>query len=190
MTEVFGFVTGGICVWLTVKENVWNWPVGIANDVFFVVLFLQSRLYADMTLQVVYIVLGVLGWYWWLHGGDKSSELPMANSDVTTLAALAGLVVVATIGMTLFLQHTHDAAPFWDALTTTLSLAAQYLLTRKLVENWYFWIAADLIYIPLYAWKHLYLTALLYGVFLCMCLAGLAHWRKTLAGYGNPALAT
>ncbi|MBV9864560.1 MAG: nicotinamide mononucleotide transporter [Abitibacteriaceae bacterium] len=189
LTEVFGFVTGGICVWLTVKENVWNWPLGIANDIFFVFLFLSSRLYADMTLQVVYIILGLLGWYWWLYGGEQHKELRVGTADTVTLAIVAVLVVISTVGMTVFLTHVKDSAPFWDALTTTLSLAAQYLLTRKLIENWYLWIMADLIYVPLYASKHLFLTAILYALFLCMCLAGLSQWRRTWLAQRDVALA-
>src|ERR1039458_6344159 len=65
ITEVLGFVSGALCVWLTVKEDVWNFPISVANNIFFIVLFLQARLFADMGLQVVYIVLEVLGWYWW-----------------------------------------------------------------------------------------------------------------------------
>lgn len=182
LTEVFGFVTGGICVWLTVKQQIWSWPVGLANNAFFVILFLEARLFADMALQFVYIALGVLGWYWWLRGGERRSRLRVAHAGPATLLVLATLVAVGTAALTLFLRSIGDAAPFLDALTTTLSLAAQYLLTRKFIENWYAWITADLIYIGLYAAKGLPLTAVLYALFLLMCLAGLREWRRSLAG--------
>lgn len=180
LTEVFGFITGAACVWLTVKQNIWLWPISIANNIFFIILFLQSQLYADMSLQIVYIVLEILGWYWWLHGGQNKSKLLVSRVTPLTLAALALILVGATYGMTLFLESVNDSAPFLDALTTVMSLIAQYMLTRKLIENWYVWIAADVIYIGLYAAKNLYLTSALYAIFLCMCIAGWREWRRSM----------
>ncbi len=187
VTEVLGFISGAACVWLTVKENVWNWPIGIANSVFFIVLFLNARLFADMVLQVVYVVLGFLGWYWWLRGGERRTELPIARASMRMLAALAVLVGVSTWGLTLYLRSIHDAAPFLDALTTSLSLAAQFLLTRKHIENWLVWITADAIYIGLYAYKGLYLTSILYIIFLTMCVVGLRAWLATYRAGRVPA---
>lgn len=177
-SETWGFITGGWCVWLTVKENIWNWPIGIANSIFFAVLFFDARLYADMGLQVVYILLGILGWYWWLYGGKDKTELAISRTPLFVVGLTAVTTALATWALTLYLRSVHDAAPFLDALTTTLSLAAQYLLTKKYLENWLVWISADVIYIGLYYAKGLRLTSLLYFVFLCMCLAGLRSWRR------------
>jgi nicotinamide mononucleotide transporter len=180
-TEVLGFVTGAACVWLTVKQNVWTWPVGIANNVFFIALFWQARLYADMGLQVVYIVLAVLGWYWWLRGGAQRGSLRVSHAGPRSLLALGVVTVAGTAVMTRYLESVNDAAPFLDALTTVGSLAAQYLLTRKQIENWYVWISVDVLYVYLYASRELYLTSGLYAIFLCMCIAGLVEWRRSLA---------
>jgi nicotinamide mononucleotide transporter len=191
VTEVLGFITGAACVWLTVKENVWNWPIGIANSVFFIVLFLNARLFADMALQVVYVVLGFLGWYWWkrggVGGGEHKQELPISRASARTLAVVALLVAGSTWGLTFYLRSVHDAAPFLDALTTALSLAAQFLLTRKHIENWLVWITADVIYIGLYAYKGLYLTSILYIIFLTMCVIGLRAWLATYRAGRVPA---
>jgi len=180
MTETLGFVTGAVGVWLTVKENIWNWPIGIANSAFFVALFFGAHLFADMALQVIYIILGFLGWYWWLRGGTNQLTLHVSRADRMTLLILATIGVIATGGLTVFLRSVGDAAPFLDALTTILSLTAQYLLTRKLIENWYIWITADIIYIGLYGSRGLYLTAALYALFLGLCLLGLRSWRGSL----------
>lgn len=180
VAELAGFITGAACVWLTVKAHIANFPVGLANDAFFLVLFLAAGLYADSGLQVVYLVLGVIGWWQWLHGGENRGRLDAGRAAVSELAVLAVLVVLVTWGLTVLLRSVNDVAPFWDALTTALSLAAQWLLNTKKLQNWYFWIAADLIYIPLYGVKHLWLTAVVYLVFLAMCFRGYAEWRRAV----------
>lgn len=179
MTEVLGFVTGGVCVWLVVRENVWNWPVGLANNVLFFLLFLRGRLFADMGLQAVYFALGVYGWWHWLHGGERRTALRIGRATRSEWIVLALAVPLATWGLREVLIAVQGASPFWDSLTTVLSLAAQYLLTRKRIENWWFWIAADLIYVPLYVSRGLPLTAVLFAIFLLMCVTGLRAWRRS-----------
>lgn len=180
-TETLGFVTGAWCVWLTVKENIWNWPIGIANSFFFLILFWQSSLFADATLQIIYIILGVLGWYWWLYGGDKKTELRVSHALRREWIWLAVLLTLGTWVEFTILVRAHDAAPFLDALTTAMSLVAQYLLTKKRIENWYIWMSVDVIYVYLYIIKDLYLTAFLYAIFFCMCVRGLVEWKRTQA---------
>jgi len=181
LIETLGFVSGAWCVWLTVLANIWNWPVGIANSAFYFVVFLNVRLFADMSLQAVYIVLGFLGWYWWLHGGELRGKLTVRRVGWFEAAAVGVAVLAATFGMAVYLRSIHDSTPTLDAFTTCLSLGAQYLLTRKLLENWHLWITVDVVYIGLYAWRGLYLTSLLYLIYGTMCVIGLRGWRRTLA---------
>jgi len=179
-TETLGFVTGAWCVWLTVKEHVWNWPIGIANSVFFLILFWQSSLFADAALQIVYMILGFLGWYWWLKGGEQKTELHISRA---TTKEWMGLFILLELGTWLewtILVRASDAAPFLDALTTAMSLVSQYLLTKKRFENWYIWMSVDVIYVYLYSAKHLYLTAILYALFFAMCVRGFVEWKRTL----------
>ncbi|HEX8071371.1 MAG TPA: nicotinamide riboside transporter PnuC [Pyrinomonadaceae bacterium] len=180
LTETLGFVTGAACVYLVIRQNIWNFPVGIANNVFFLVLFTRSRLYGDAGLQLVYVALGAQGWYAWLYGGARRTPLKVARASAWTLAALAAFVLLGTAALTAALRLARGSAPVLDAFTTVLSLAAQYMLNRKLVENWYVWLAADVLYVYLYVARDLRLTALLYFVFLCMCVAGLLSWRRAL----------
>jgi nicotinamide mononucleotide transporter len=185
IVETLGFVSGAWCVWLTVLANIWNWPVGVANSALYLVVFLRVRLFADSSLQVVYIVLGFLGWYWWLHGGKLHARLSVRRTGLLEAAVVGVAVAAATVGMTAYLRSIHDSAPLLDAFTTCLSLGAQYLLTRKLFENWYLWITVDAVYIGLYAWRGLYLTSALYVIYGTMCVIGLREWRRTLrAGVG------
>jgi nicotinamide mononucleotide transporter len=181
-TEIAGFVTGAACVWLLVLRNIWNFPIGIANNALFIWLFAEAGLYADAGLQIVYIALAVMGWYWWLRGGAAHTGVTIA--EPTRLQLAACLVAVGAITATIqFGLHrwTNSTVAGWDALTTGLSLVAQFMLSRKWIANWWFWIAADIIYIPLYASKDLWLTAVLYAIFLAMCIAGLVQWRAARA---------
>ncbi|MGW4441751.1 nicotinamide riboside transporter PnuC [Streptomyces sp. NPDC004682] len=180
-SELLGFATGAVCVWLCVRASMWNFPVGIANNLFFLALFWSARLYADASLQVVYLVLAAHGWLLWLRGGERRTRRRLGHASRTTLLVLLALLVPVTWGLTVLLTRAHDVAPFWDALTTALSLAAQWLLNAKQIENWYFWIAADLVYIPLYFTKGLDLTGIVYVLFLAMCLMGWRSWRGELA---------
>jgi nicotinamide mononucleotide transporter len=179
LTETFGFVTGAACVYLTVLENVWNFPVGIANSAFFLALFAGARLYGDAGLQIAYIALGFQGWYLWLRGGENRTPLRVSRATPRLLLAVGASAAACAALMYWVFVRTHDSAPFLDALTTVLSLAAQYLLNRKAIENWLLWMTADVIYVYLYASRGLYLTAVLYFVFLCMCVAGFRVWTRS-----------
>ncbi len=178
--EILGFATGAVSVWLYVRQNVWAWPTGIANSVFWLVLFWTSRLYLDAGLQVLYIALGVAGWYWWLRGGERPGRLPVRRAPRVDVVVLTGIAVVATGGLWAAMAAVADAQPLPDAATTVVSLIAQYMLTRKLLGNWWCWIAVDVAYIGMYASQHLYLTAALQPLFIAMCVAGLRRWRADL----------
>ena|GEM_PF-154382 len=180
VTEAWGFVTGGVCVWLVVREHLWNWPIGIANNIVFFFLFLHGRLFADMSLQIVYLGLGAYGWLNWVFGGENRTVLKISRTTRVEWLTLALLIPLGTWGFREILLAVNGAAPFWDSLTTVLSLAAQYLLCRKRFENWFLWIAADVIYVPLYLSRQLPLTAVLYAVFLGMCLVGVREWNRSM----------
>lgn len=177
--EILGFATGAVCVYLVAVRNALNWPIGIANAVFFIVLFAGAGLYADSALQIVYIALGLYGWYQWLRGGENRSELPVSQFTGREWAAVtgAGLAATATTAWVLG-TWTSSTVPLADAVTTALSLVATYGQARKKIGSWYLWIAADLVYVPLYLYKGLALTAVLYTGFLALCVYGLIDWRR------------
>ncbi|GGZ53608.1 membrane protein [Streptomyces inusitatus] len=183
-TEVLGFGSGALCVWLVARQHLANWPVGIANNLLFILLFGQAGLYADAGLQIVFITLAAYGWWTWTHGGGPGSDggLPVRRTSRTEWIGLLAAGVMGTAAITLLLDRATDSTvPFWDALTTALSLMATYGQCRKRLESWWLWIAADLIYIPLYAHKQLYLTSLLYTGFLALCVLGLRNWSRSAA---------
>ena len=179
--ETFGFISGAWGVWLQVRENVWNWPVQLVSSALYVVVFFQARLFADTSLNVLYILLYLLGWYWWLRGGENHSTLHIGRLSwrLGGLLTLAG--ALGTAILTVFLGAVHDSAPFLDALTTVMSLVALFLTGRKLLESWWLWIAVNLIYIGLYLYKDLVLTSILYAIFAALSVVGLINWRRLYA---------
>jgi nicotinamide mononucleotide transporter len=177
--ELVGAITGVWCVWLVARQNLWNWPIGIANNLAFLLLFTTAGLYADAGLQVVYVLLALYGWWNWVFGGSRRGELPVRLTSRSEWIGLAvGGVVALGALWELLARATDSTVPWWDAVTTVLSLLATYGQTRKLYESWWFWIAADVLYIPLYGYKGLWVTAVVYVVFLVLCVRGLVRWRR------------
>jgi nicotinamide mononucleotide transporter len=182
--EILGFITGALCVWLLARENIWNWPIGIANNIFYVAVFVKSGLFGDAGLQVIYIVLAAYGWWIWAFPDTTQSELPVAKTTRRQWTWLILATAAAALALRAFLAaFTPSTVPGWDGLTTALSLAATWGQCKKLVESWWIWIAVDLIYIPLYVYKGLRLTALLYFVFMLLCIAGLRAWRLSASNH-------
>lgn len=180
--EIIGFVTGAVCVFLAVRQNVWTFPVGIVNNAVYVVLFGSSGLYAGAALQVVYLVLGALGWYWWVRGGAGGGTLAVHRTPRWVWPAAVVTVLVLTVLLRWVLgTWTDSPAPGLDAVTTSLSLVAQLMLGRKWIGSWWVWITADVIFVWLYLSTDLRLTAVLYACFVGLCLLGLRDWSRALA---------
>ena len=179
--ELAAALTGAISVWLSVRQNIWSWPTAIVNVVLYTVVFWDAKLYADMGLQVIYTVLSLYGWYQWLYGGAGRTELrvtrtPPRVAAILTLIAAAGSALLGTL-----LRHTTDAAlPFMDSFLSSTSLVAQWMMTKKLLENWLVWIAVDVLYVGMFLFKGLYLTAGLYAVFLGLAVRGYLDWRRSM----------
>lgn len=178
--EVLGFATGLLCVWLVGRHHILNFPVGIANCALLFLLFFDARLFADAGLQVVFILLGFQGWWLWSRGVQEDG-LALSRLNMTHWIGVLGVSVLLTGSLYLLLTWAKGSVPLADAVITSLSLSAQWLLNRRKLESWYFWIVVDLISIPLYAYKQLYLIALLYLVFLGLCVVGLRAWRREMS---------
>jgi nicotinamide mononucleotide transporter len=190
--EPVAVATGIVSVYLSVKQNIWSWPTALVNVALYFVVFRESKLYADMGLQVIYFALSLYGWYEWLYGGANRTELKVSRANprmAVTLAAIA-VVGVAVLG-TLFARFTDAALPYVDSATSTTSLVAQWMMTRKVLENWAVWIAVDVVYVGMFIYKHLYLTSGLYAGFLALAVMGHMQWRRSYradhAGVGAAA---
>lgn len=178
--EIVAAAFGIISVYLSVRQNIWSWPTAIVNVGLYIFVFYRSRLYADTGLQVVYVVLNCYGWYNWLHGGKNRTGLVVSRTPLRLALVLIACVTASTLAMgSLLDRHTDAALPRLDALTTSTSLAAQWMMTRKLLENWLVWVAVDVVYIGMYIDRSLYVTAVLYFVFLVLSAFGYKQWRES-----------
>jgi nicotinamide mononucleotide transporter len=176
--EMVASGAGLICVWLVVKNNIWNWPIGLIQVFLYIFIFYQSKLYSDAGLQVFYVIAGIYGWWFWLKGKNKQ-EAPITKIGLkdTFYWVLVGLVLTFLWGF-IMKNYTDAAVPFGDAFIVVMSFIAQWLMCKRRVEQWYFWIAVDIMALPVYSFKHLYLTTGLYAVFLGLAIWGLVKWIK------------
>ena len=186
--DALGFATGLLCVWFTAKASVWNFPWGILNSLILGIVFLDQKLFADSTLQVVFIVLSVQGWWQW-SGRNGPQAAGFRATTLREQIRLLGIAITVAVLLWLLLVELRGSAPPLDALITALSLCAQWQLNRRQVSSWYWWIAVDLISVPLYWSRGLYLIAGLYVVFLALCLHGLRNWQQTRREQPQGALA-
>lgn len=179
--ELVAASLGVISVYLTARQHWLCWPIGAIMVALYAVIFYEAKLYADMGLQVVYFYLQFFGWYQWLRGGSGHSVLRVSRSSpaLTALLLVAGSIFALALGWALA-HHTDASLPYIDAAITGFSLVAQYMMARKKIENWLVWFAVDSVAIVVFYHKQLYATAVLYGIFLLLCIVGYRHWQRDL----------
>lgn len=176
--EAVAFVTGVFCVWLVTRQNIWNFPLGLITVGIYAWIFYQSQLFATAGLQLVFFTLNLIGWYLWLYGGEGRTALSVGRiSKLEILLTLAGIAGLTTL-LWHILEAAGGAAKFLDALTASISIAAQWLQSRKKLECWLLWLTANILYIPLCFFNGLPLAAMLYAVYLVLAIMGLLEWRK------------
>ncbi|WP_374946236.1 nicotinamide riboside transporter PnuC [Agreia sp.] len=181
--EVIGFVTGALCVWAVTRQMIWNWPVGITNNAAFFMLFIGAGLYADAVLQVIFAGVAAYGWFLWSRRASATGVAVLEVRRGTRRERYWGIAATAlfTAGAAILLQGTTDSTvPLPDAFVLAASLLATWGQARKIIEQWWVWIAVDVVSIPLYASKGLWLTAILYVGFLTLCVDGLRRWSNEL----------
>ncbi len=181
LIETTGVVFGVAGVWLTIRQHVWCWPVGIVSVALFAVVFFEARLYGSAALQLGYVAISLYGWYAWRHPREGRGELPVTKAPARMIWALAAAAATGTACLGLFLRDRTDAVwPLVDAGTTSFSLAAQFMTTRKWIETWTVWIAVDAIYVAMYLSQGLVQTTGLYAVFLVLAVLGHREWRASM----------
>jgi nicotinamide mononucleotide transporter len=180
--EITAVAFGLTAVWLQTREHIWNWPLAIVNVSMFFVIFWQSKLYADSVLQLYYLATSLYGWWAWLRGGTNHAELRVTRATPRLWAVLIAIILVAGLGLGTFLDRTTDSpVPYLDSMLTTMSLVAQWMITRKILENWIVWIVANIVYVPLLIARDLPYTAIQYAVFLILAVLGYNAWKRSWA---------
>jgi nicotinamide mononucleotide transporter len=166
---------------LAIFESVLCWFAGFLGAGLTLVVFLHARLYGSTALQAVYMALMAYGWYEWRHGGEKGGELAVSRVPARWRLGLGAAGLAFAGGLGLLLEHGTDAAlPFWDAGTTSFSLVAQFMTTRKWLESWLVWIGVDVVYTGILFSQELRLMTALYAGYLVLAVLGYLKWRRSL----------
>ena len=176
--EWIGAFTGFYCVYLAAKQNIWNWPVAIISVIAYVIVFYKNKLYGDAGLQIYFMGTSIYGWYFWLKKKERSEKSVTSLSN-TEYAWIFFTTVILSLLLGLFLKKfTSTNVPYIDGFCTVVSFIAQILMTRKILQNWSLWILVNICYVPLYIYKNLYVTAILYLILLILAWLGYVDWRK------------
>ena len=179
--EAVAVVFGIVSVWLSVREHVVSWPTAIVSVSLYFFVFKDARLYADMGLQVFYAAISAYGWYHWLYGGANRSTLTVSLTPRPVWLGLPFAWILGTLSLGTLLHRTTNAAlPYVDSSLTVGSLLAQWMMTRKYVENWAIWVLLDVAYVVVLLNRDLKLTAFLYVVYGILAWRGLVEWRRSL----------
>jgi nicotinamide mononucleotide transporter len=190
--EIFGAITGIVYVYFEIKQTTWLWPLGLVTSAIYVYVFFISKLYADMSLQAYYVIISILGWYWWARGrmgerrnvrGGEGENIALTVSRLKRKTGIVLSVVFVTLFFIMWLalsRLTDSPVPGCDAFLTSLSIIATWMLARKIYEHWLLWIVVNTVSVILYYTRGLYPTVVLYSVYGIMSFVGLKAWKKSL----------
>jgi len=182
--EIIAAGLGFIAIFLQIKQNVWYWLVSIIMVSMYIYIYIDARLYADMSLQVYYLIISFYGWYMWLYGeklNDHKTQLSVSTISQNLLVILTSISIVLFFIIAWILLHfTNSDLPYWDSFTTSLSFVATWMLARKKIENWLIWIVVDAVSVGIYLYKELYPTAVLFLFLTLLAFVGYSKWKKDL----------
>ena len=181
--EVLGTIFGLLYILLSIKENIWCWPAGLITSALYIYVFFTTKFYADMGLQVYYLIMSIYGWYHWMFGSKSKKqddlEISKTNLKLAILLFLANAVLFIIISYIL-VNFTDSEIPYWDAFTTAASFVATWMLARKIIEHWIIWVIVDIVSLSLYVYKGLYPTVILFLVYTVLAVFGYLEWKKRL----------
>jgi nicotinamide mononucleotide transporter len=179
--EILAAVLGLAGVWLTTRQNIWCWPLGLMNVTLSMFVFFSARLYYDFILQIFYFALTLYGWYHWVFGSKSAKKVPVSGIRAKTLGISLLIITVSVIVMGwLAEKYTNASLPYWDAFTTAAGIIVTYWMARKFIEHWIAWVIIDLVCTVIYIHKELYAFSVLYFIFAVLAIYGYFQWKKDL----------
>ena len=179
--EFVGLIIGLLYLYLEYKANIWLWPVGVIMPLVYIVIFYQSKFYADMGIYVYYFFASIYGWYIWSKSIKKADEVLISQLPIKYLSKMIALFVIIFAAITFVLiRFTDSPVPYGDSLTTTLSIIAMWMLAHKYIEQWLLWIVVNVVSTGLYFWKGLDTTAVLFIVYSIIPIFGYFKWKRMM----------
>ena len=182
--EVLGLLSGVLCVWLLIRENVLTFPIGLVYAVITVVVVARANLFADVVLNVYYVAMNAYGWYFWRFGGQQRRRANTLSVGLVPGSQWVWIVIAIVFGTSMmgwyFATQTDAALPYPDSFTTVASFLAMWMSARKYLESWILWLIIDVVQVVLYLVKGIEAYALLYLIYLGMAVSGWLNWRKHL----------
>ena len=186
--ELLGAILGILYIFFSIRQNILTWPTGLLTSVLYVIVFFRARLYADMGLQVYYVVISLYGWYFWLSGKkpDQKKQVPVriTGKKLRLILIIASIFLYAII-LYILLNFTDSDVPYMDSLTTALSIVATWMLAKKYIGHWLIWIFVDAVSAALYVYKGLWPTVILFIVYTVLAVLGYMEWKKDLLKGNN-----
>jgi nicotinamide mononucleotide transporter len=183
--EVIGVITSLVYLYFSVRQIIWLWPFGIISSALFILIFFNSKFYADMGLQVYYLGVSIYGWIYWSRGvvdRDEKSTLPVSRISRRPAIILSVTGIVIMLGIVYILKNFTDSdVPWGDGFTTAGSIVATWMLARKVLEHWLVWIVVDGVAAGLYFYKGLYPSFLLYVIFAIIAVIGYLQWKRSIS---------
>lgn len=181
--ELLGAILGIIYLVFSIRQHIFTWPTGLLTSALYIAVFFQAKLYADMGLQVYYVIISIYGWYFWLKGKkpQEKKQIPVRFCKRSLgLKLVAVSVILYVVILYVLLNFTDSDVPYMDSLTTSLSIVATWMLAKKYIEHWLIWIFVDAFSAGLYVYKELWATVVLFIVYTVMAVLGYINWKKDL----------
>lgn len=179
--EATAVVLAVVYLVLAIRESIACWPAAIVSASIYIVLMYQTGLYMESALQVFYIAMAVYGWYSWMQGKGPENKLPVSSWPLHSHLIPLVLILLFTLASGFALSRYSDAAmPYLDSFTTWGAIVTTWMVARKIIQNWHYWFIIDSVSVYLYLSRGLWLTALLFVLYLVLIVVGYRQWRKSM----------